>query len=104
VAIALIATITKDVYNYAAGVCLVLFVALFSAASTLGPGVAGWAYTGESGSARLRAKTTTLGTMGNALIGLVMTTCLPYLLTKVGAKTGGLPRPPFCRLPARVLN
>ncbi len=59
----------------------------------MGPGVAGWAYTGESGSARLRAKTTTLGTMGNALIGLVMTTCLPYMLTKVGAKTGKCSRP-----------
>lgn len=67
---------------------LVFFVALFIAASTVGPGVAGWAYTGESGSSRLRAKTTTLGTVGNALIGLIMTTCLPFLLDKAGAKTG----------------
>lgn len=55
--------------------------------------LSGWAYTGESGSSRLRAKTTTLGTVGNAVVGLIMTTVLPYLLSadsgaKWGAKTG----------------
>lgn len=48
--------------------------------------------TGESGSAHLRAKTITLGTMGNACAGLVFTSVLPYLLdadqANLGPKTG----------------
>ena len=35
-------------YNGAAGKMLTFFVALFIAGSTLGPGVAGWTYTGKS--------------------------------------------------------
>jgi len=94
-AIALAAVIGHNKFTYGGGVALTFFVSLFIAASTVGPGVAGWAYTGESGSARLRAKTTTLGTVGNALVGLVMTSVLPYMLndkdaggTGWGAKTG----------------
>ncbi|KAK4700304.1 hypothetical protein P7C70_g5944, partial [Phenoliferia sp. Uapishka_3] len=52
-------------HSYTAGVMLVFFVALFIAGSTAGPGATGWIYTGEVGSSRLRAKTTTLATMGN---------------------------------------
>ncbi|GFZ46522.1 hypothetical protein JCM24511_04769 [Saitozyma sp. JCM 24511] len=91
-AIGLIAEITHGVYSYASGVVLTFFVALFSAASTLGPGFAGFAYTGESGSSRLRAKTTTLGVVGNALVGLIMTTCLPYMLnaTTAGGRGWGI--------------
>jgi hypothetical protein len=95
VAIPLIDIISKGVYSYSGGVMLTFFVSLFIAASTVGPGVAGWAYTGESGSSRLRAKTATLGTVGNALVGLVMTSVLPYMLNDKdaggqgwGAKTG----------------
>jgi len=90
VAIGLIAVIAPHINGaYASGpaTCLVVFIALFVAGSTLGPGVAGWAYTAESGSSRLRAKTTTLGTVGNALIGLVMTSVLPYMLN--GQDAGG---------------
>jgi hypothetical protein len=71
-ALGLIDVICHSDFNAAAGALLVVFAALFISASTLGPGVAGWAYTGESGSSRLRSKTTTLGTMGNAIAGLIM--------------------------------
>lgn len=107
--IALVDTISKSNVSKAGGSMYVVFLAIFSAASSLGPGVAGqsalilsslglhselstdacfvwtdpgWAYAGESGSARLRAKTTTLGTVGNALVGLLMTSVLPYILDK----------------------
>ncbi|KAG0655501.1 hypothetical protein C6P46_000847 [Rhodotorula mucilaginosa] len=92
--IALIDVIANDNGNYtgAAGKMLTFFVALFTAGSTLGPGVAGWTYTGEAGSSRLRAKTATLGTAGNAVAGLVWTSVLPYLLdadeVNLGPKTG----------------
>ncbi|KAJ9117070.1 hypothetical protein QFC24_006529 [Naganishia onofrii] len=70
------------------------FFLLFSGVIVM-TGCMRWAYTAESGSSRLRAKTTTLGTVGNAIIGLIMTTVLPYLLSadygaKWGAKTGYL--------------
>ncbi|CAK7204838.1 hypothetical protein SEUCBS139899_007600 [Sporothrix eucalyptigena] len=48
--------------NARAGGAYVAFVALFNAAVTIGPGVAGWAYYSETASARLRAKTATLAT------------------------------------------
>lgn len=93
-AIALIDTINHSSFNYASGVMLFFFVALFGAASAMGPGAAGWVYTGESGSSRLRSKCTTLGTVGNAIVGLVMTSVIPYLLdadeANWGAKTGYL--------------
>lgn len=85
----MIDVIGHSVYNYAAGVMLTLFVSLFIAASTIGPGVAGWAYTGESGSSRLRAKTATLGTVGNAIVGLIMTSVLPYMLDSPSAGGAG---------------
>ena len=71
-ALGLIDVICRSDFNAAAGALLVVFAALFLSASTLGPGATGWAYTGESGSSRLRSKTTTLGTMGNAIAGLIM--------------------------------
>ena len=125
--IAIIDVASKGVYNNAAGILLVLFLATFNVGSTAGPGATGkslalvtgqalmgrapigWVYTGESGSARLRAKTTTLGTCGNvslppasqkcantdcqitkALVGLVFNSALPYMLTVWGAKSGFL--------------
>lgn len=53
--------VAKSDFSQAQGSVLVALVSIFLAASTIGPGVAGWAYTGESGSSKLRAKTTTLG-------------------------------------------
>jgi hypothetical protein len=65
---------------------------------SIGPGVAGYAYVGESGSSRLRAKTTTLGVLGAATIGLIMTSALPWMLNARsaggqgwGVKTGQSP-------------
>lgn len=113
--IALVDTISKGNVSKAGGSMYVVFLAIFSAASSLGPGVAGqsvlsslglrsqlstdacfvwtdpgWVYAGESGSARLRAKTTTLGTVGNALVGLLMTSVLPYILDKDQANCSSL--------------
>ncbi|KIV86711.1 hypothetical protein PV11_02309 [Exophiala sideris] len=61
--------------------------------SVTGPGAAGWAYTGESGSARLRTKTTTLGNLGNCMMMNASGVYAPYLLSTVayakwGEKTG----------------
>ena len=47
-----------------------------------------WAYAGESGSVRLRAKTTTLATGGNAIIGTVTNIVIPFELAAIGPKTG----------------
>jgi SP family general alpha glucoside:H+ symporter-like MFS transporter len=51
----------------------------------IGPGVAGYAYVGESGSSRLRAKTTTLGVLGNAIVGLIINVALPWMLNAPSA-------------------
>lgn len=74
--------------NSSAGSALVAFVALFNAATALGPGVAGWSYAGESGSVRLRAKTATLATGANAIIGTLTTIVIPFELVAIGPKTG----------------
>ncbi|KAL6401537.1 putative mfs hexose transporter [Ilyonectria robusta] len=71
-----------------AGAVLVTFVALFNAAVTIGPGVAGWSYTAESASARLRAKTATLAVGCNAVIGTVTNIVIPIELEAIGAQTG----------------
>ncbi|CAK7228506.1 hypothetical protein SBRCBS47491_006926 [Sporothrix bragantina] len=71
-----------------AGGAYVAFVALFNAAVTIGPGVAGWAYCGETASARLRAKTATLAVGSNAIIGTVTNIVIPFELTAIGPKTG----------------
>lgn len=47
-----------------------------------------WSYAGESGSARLRAKTTTLATGFNAIIGTVTNIVIPFELVAIGPKTG----------------
>ncbi|KAJ5710614.1 MFS general substrate transporter [Penicillium malachiteum] len=54
--------------------------------SAVGPGAAGWAYIGESSSARLRGKTSMWGVFGNTLIGASMSTAIPYML--VDSPTG----------------
>lgn len=47
-----------------------------------------WSYAGESGSARLRAKTATLATGSNAIIGTVTNIVIPFELAAIGPKTG----------------
>ncbi|KAL1896079.1 hypothetical protein Sste5346_004818 [Sporothrix stenoceras] len=74
--------------NASAGGAYVAFVALFNAAVTIGPGVAGWAYCGETASARLRAKTATLAVGCNAIIGTITNIVIPFELTAIGPKTG----------------
>ncbi|OJJ42785.1 hypothetical protein ASPZODRAFT_104447 [Penicilliopsis zonata CBS 506.65] len=71
-----------------AGIGLVFFIAFFNAAVAVGPGVAGWSYAAESASARLRAKTATLGTGANAIIGTVTNIVIPFELDAIGSKTG----------------
>ena len=70
------------------GYALVFCVALYNLAVSFGPGVAGWAYAGEAGSVRLRAKTTTFATGSNAIVGTFWNVVLPYELVAIGPKTG----------------
>jgi hypothetical protein len=70
------------------GYVLVFFVGLYNLAVCVGPGVAGWAYAGEAGSVRLRAKTSALATGANAIVGTFWNVVLPYELDAIGPKTG----------------
>ena len=70
------------------GVAFVVFLAIYYGCSVIGPGVAGWAYAGEAGSATLRAKTTTMSMCANALIGGVFNVVIPYELDAIGPKSG----------------
>lgn len=56
--------------------------------SAIGPGAAGWAYIGESSSARLRGKTSMFGVLGNSLIGASLSTAIPYMLVNPPAGLG----------------
>jgi hypothetical protein len=77
-----------------AGKLLIAFITIANMGSVTGPGAAGWTYTAESGSARLRAKTTTFGNLGNAAGMNVFANTFPYLLEimslKIGLFFGGL--------------
>ncbi|KAK4939036.1 hypothetical protein LTR10_020610 [Elasticomyces elasticus] len=67
-----------------AGNHLIAATVIGNIGSVTGPGAAGWAYTAESGSARLRAKTTTLGNLGNCMMMNASGVYAPYLLSTVG--------------------
>lgn len=86
--IGIVDSATHDSATAASGAAYVAFLALFNAATALGPGVAGWAYAGEAGSARLRAKTTTLATGVNAIIGTITNIVIPFELDAIGPQTG----------------
>ncbi|KAH8667001.1 general substrate transporter [Xylariales sp. PMI_506] len=86
--IGVIDTVDHGNTTQSAGAGLVAMVAIFNAAVTVGPGVAGWSYTGEAASARLRAKTATLAVGSNAIIGTVTNIVIPFELTAIGPKTG----------------
>jgi hypothetical protein len=84
---------TRYALPYPASVAdVILFcicLGVFGAA--VGPGAAGWAYIGESSSARLRGKTAMYGVLGNTLIGACFTTAIPYMLVDpVSGGKGGL--------------
>ncbi|BEJ10588.1 hypothetical protein CspHIS471_0100100 [Cutaneotrichosporon sp. HIS471] len=78
--IALISVIEKGSYSTGAGIGFTFFLALFVAASTVGPGVGGWTYVAESGAPHLRSKTASFAAGCNSAIGLVFTTTLPHML------------------------
>ncbi|KAJ5710641.1 hypothetical protein N7488_004797 [Penicillium malachiteum] len=64
-----------------------LCVGVFSA--VLGPNGCGWIEIGESGSLRLRAKTVTIGTMRNGVVGVVSNIAIPYMLETNRLGVGG---------------
>ena len=76
------------VINQSGRYALVFLRALDHLGVSFVPGIAGWAYAGKTGSARLRAKTTSLATGANAIIGTFGNIVLPYELTAIGPKTG----------------
>jgi hypothetical protein len=107
VGVGIIASADHGNTSTGAGIGLVFFIAFFNAAVAVGPGVAGyvlyefddksqfiannqlrWAYAAESASARLRAKTATLGTGCNAIIGTITNIVIPFELDAIGSKTG----------------
>jgi hypothetical protein len=57
------------------------FLCFGAALIQFGPTGDGWTYMGESGSLRLRAKTTVFGALGNGIVGVVYNVAIPYMLT-----------------------
>ncbi|RAO69146.1 uncharacterized protein BHQ10_005158 [Talaromyces amestolkiae] len=86
--IGIVDTVDHGKTSTSAGAALVAFIALFNAATAVGPGVAGWAYAGEVGSVRLRAKTATMAVGVNAIIGTLTNIVIPFELNAIGPKTG----------------
>lgn len=76
-------------YNIQAGHIMLGFLCIGSYSSTLGPNASGWIYIGESGSMRLRAKTTTLGALGNGILGTTYNIAIPYMLQPTRLGVGG---------------
>ncbi|CAK7234794.1 hypothetical protein SBRCBS47491_009069 [Sporothrix bragantina] len=76
-------------YNIMAGHIMLAFLCIGSYSSTLGPNASGWIYIGESGSMRLRAKTTTLGALGNGILGTTYNIAIPYMLQPTRLGVGG---------------
>ncbi|KAL1887406.1 hypothetical protein Sste5346_010247 [Sporothrix stenoceras] len=76
-------------YNIQAGHIMLAFLCIGSYSSTLGPNASGWIYIGESGSMRLRAKTTTLGALGNGILGTTYNIAIPYMLQPTRLGVGG---------------
>ncbi|CAK7207177.1 hypothetical protein SEUCBS139899_009985, partial [Sporothrix eucalyptigena] len=76
-------------YNITAGHIMLGFLCIGSYSSTLGPNASGWIYIGESGSMRLRAKTTTLGALGNGILGTTYNIAIPYMLQPTRLGVGG---------------
>jgi hypothetical protein len=60
---------------------MLAFLCLGLAGAQYGPSGCGWTYIGESGSLRLRAKTATLGNLGNGILGTAYNVAIPYMLT-----------------------
>jgi hypothetical protein len=71
----------SEPYPQAAGKIMLGFLCFGAALIQFGPTGDGWTYMGESGSLRLRAKTTVFGALGNGIVGVVYNVAIPYMLT-----------------------
>ena len=67
---------------------MLAFLCIGAAAVQFGPTGVGWTYMGESGSLRLKAKTTVFGALGNGLVGVVYNVAIPYMVES--PSVGGL--------------
>ncbi|OJJ51058.1 hypothetical protein ASPZODRAFT_162942 [Penicilliopsis zonata CBS 506.65] len=89
--IGIVGSVKPDVKtsNAASGL-VIFFTSVLVCGSVSGPGAVGWTYTGESGSIRLRAKTNTLGNLGNAAVSWVFASTISYIVTDIGLNSGYL--------------
>jgi Sugar (and other) transporter len=76
-------------YSVNTGKIMLAFLCIGVYSANLGPNGCGWIYIGESGSLRLRAKTATVGTLGNGIVGVVYNVAIPYMLTENRLGVGG---------------
>ena len=89
VGIGVTALVSKTPYSIKAGKIMLAFLCIGVFSATVGPNACGWIYIGESGSVRLRAKTTTLGALGNGITGVVYNVAIPYMLETNRLGVGG---------------
>lgn len=76
-------------YSTDTGKLMLAFLCIGVYSAYLGPNGCGWIYIGESGSLRLRAKTATIGTLGNGIVGVVYNVAIPYMLKEDSLGVGG---------------
>ncbi|KAJ6014924.1 hypothetical protein N7540_009515 [Penicillium herquei] len=87
--IGLVGSIEPNVKSSSAASGLIIFfVCILGCGSFSGPGAVGWTYTGESGSMHLRAKTNTLGNLGNAGIAWVFVSTVSYMIAGMSLNIG----------------
>lgn len=67
---------------------LIAFVTIGACGSVCGPGAVGWVYAAESASARLRAKTTSIGIFSNTGGILIWASTFTYIQDAMGLKCG----------------
>ncbi|OJJ45122.1 hypothetical protein ASPZODRAFT_18032 [Penicilliopsis zonata CBS 506.65] len=89
IGIGVTALVMGEPYGTQAGKIMLGFLCIGVFSATLGPNGCGWIYIGESGSLRLRAKTATIGTMGNGVVGVVYNVAIPYMLETNRLGVGG---------------
>ncbi|OJJ43529.1 hypothetical protein ASPZODRAFT_135987 [Penicilliopsis zonata CBS 506.65] len=86
--VGLIETASHGSISQQAGYGAVFLIALYNFTSSMGPGVAGISYVGESSALRLRAKTAAVALATNVLVGTVCNVVLPYLIDALHMKSG----------------